>query len=258
MTFCQLRMVVVGAVLALSSTVAWANQWGATPQEQEMCRAFIPRPPANASPEWGHLHHFCDCLRFRNRAMAFPRDSNEFRFNIRESVDGCTYVIIRATPRFPLYPLLLVERGSSHLLARNHAEAASDFAAAIEANRRFPRAYIELAKVQRAMNRQRDALETLTEGLRYNPGHSGLQAAYLDSGGARPFPEPVATQTAPDRPRSDPWPSRREVQAQRSDEPVAEGDASDSASSVDSGRSCRFCPPASIEERWRESFETDQ
>lgn len=260
-TVSRLLSVVVIVVAGLWAPQSMAQQWGATPQEQAMCRQMIPRP-VNPSPDWGHMHHFCDCIRFRHRAMASMGDRNRFKFNITEAIGGCDYVLRKASSGFAMRPHIHVEKGRALLLGGDKLAAEQEFRRALQMNPAVVPAYVELAQLLHATGRASDALDILGRGLRHNPKNRQLQKTYLDMGGKEPFPEPLqsskpasglptVTTVLPENDADDqkvvPDVSTRVIV----DEPTTS--ASD-AGAQEPDSSCRFCPPDSILERWRRSF----
>lgn len=168
-------------------------QFKATAEESEMCSATIYSRIVNGDPNWTHVHHFCDCVRFTNRAYyaVGKNTSKDIRWFLSEGMGGCNYVIGHTTPDFVLLPEIYLQKGIIFNLQEQDALAAAEFTKAINGNPRLPKAYALLAEFYTKANNKKLALETVTNGLQYNPENKALQRMYKKMGGVLPFPEPL-------------------------------------------------------------------
>jgi len=165
--------------------------FGSTPSEAAMCkvkmRDYDPSLVSNPK-DVGHMHHYCDCLRFANRALRYPSSDPRFKHNIRESIDGCNYVIKHVSPSFYMLPSVYVARGRAYLLAKEGGKAAGDFMKALALDKNFVPAYIGLIKFYQKIDNKEEALKIAIEGLKLNPNSRPLKRRYLRLGGKEPFP----------------------------------------------------------------------
>ncbi|HRP26086.1 hypothetical protein [Thauera sp.] len=207
---------------------------------------------------WGQMHHYCEGLKFVNRARTYPKDR---RFYLNNAKGEYRYVISHTTPDLWFRPQVYVELARVHMQLGETAEAQSQLHAAIAFNRGFEAAYVSLIELQVGMGTRSAALETATEGLKYLPESKRLQKAYLDNGGKKPFPEPVVKAESPATATPSSSGSAAQANAPQTEavaaEPVsAESQQTNADPTVERG--CRFCPPDEIQQRWRESFQTGQ
>lgn len=208
--------------------------------------------------DWGHMHHYCHGVKYVNRARAYPKDRSTY---LRSAKGEYGYVIKHARPDFWFRPQLYLELARVHSQLGETAEAQEQLLAAIAFNRRFEAAYIDLMQVQDRMGARNAALETATEGLRYLPESARLQNAYLERGGKRPFPDPVASTPPPTAPEAEPSAASAQAgrdTAQAEAAAVEQPETESSGTGAGSEAACRFCPPEEIQQRWRESFQPGQ
>lgn len=262
-----------GALILFSIAPAH-SQWnpGGTESEQALLPRFcvVKLRDDNASAEartfirqfgfdnWLHLHHYCYGLNAVNRSLKAGnlRDRDA---QLRLAVAEYGYVLRNARPDFWMRPQLNVELG--RILARldRKPEAMSAFQTALQANPAYLAGYLALVEHLRSAGLPQQAREVAAEGLRHLPEAQRLQGLYLDLGGKKPFPEPIAN-TAPAASKGAPTleEEKGRDETERSLGGVAaeghENGQDSSAQETDSARKCRFCPPEEVERRWQESF----
>lgn len=286
MAFLKARRLVVGISGVLVCGAAGAVQsFGVTPQENALCSALIfggkdKHYYTKIEPEvgWEHTHHWCDCVRFRYRAIKLIGNRTEFSYILNEAVGGCDYVIRAARPGFRMLPKVHVDRGRALKLRGDSGEAVLAFQKAISLDPTEIHGYNELSLIQEERGQRAAARETVALGLQHNPESELLQKRYLELGGKEPFPVPVAGAVpiapapAPIRQQNGVEPAPPAVLELEPAEPTIAVDAQPGGASEankqltedrkveedGSGRSCRFCPPEEIQRRWIESFKTDQ
>jgi tetratricopeptide (TPR) repeat protein len=187
------------AVLSLLSGALFAVEpFVKTPQENAMCQVMIyGNHDTSDRNNWQHMHHFCDCVRFTNRAAARMGDKDDLQFNIKNAIDGCDYVLSHTSPDFYMRPEVHQQKARALRLLRQNAKAVTEIETAINGNPDLASAYVELASIQREENKTKEALKTVTEGLRHVPDSKPLQRRYTELGGALPYPEPLVKKPAP-------------------------------------------------------------
>lgn len=270
---------IVGGLIC--STAHAIEPFAATPQEKALCSALVfggkdPYYWKGIEPGvgWEHTHHWCDCVRFRFRAIKSTRDKGAHGHYLNEAVGGCTYVIEAVRPVFRALPRVYVDRGRAYSLRGDRGLAVRDFLKAIELDPTEVNAYLDLAELQRSDGNRTPALETVTLGLRNNPDAKSLQKMYLELGGREPFPAPIArVESAPDKKPLPTVPSEAPLLSpvepvEQIVVPVETDSMGDGTVAVDEpatdsvdgnpGRSCRFCPPEEIQRRWVDSFKSRQ
>jgi tetratricopeptide (TPR) repeat protein len=205
-----------------------------------------------------HMHHYCFALNFSYRALKATREQDKKHLNT-VAKGNYEYIVEHTEPSFSMRPKVYVELGQVLLRLNSPGEALKYFLEAVRFNPKYVSAYAALIDFHRRSGNGRDALEVATKGLRYVPNSKYLQKAYIDAGGKRPFPEPIA------QPEESEPPVEGSVAKTEEDAAAASPTASETPmTTVDQGAAdvqteggCRFCPPAEIQERWREDFEND-
>lgn len=257
-------------------SVAQHNPSG-TPAEQAQLPPFcvVKLKDDNRSPaaqkwiaqfgfdNWLHVHHYCYGKVFMLRASAAgAKRDQDYQRSL--AIKEYSYVLNASKPDFWMRPQIHLEIGRIQQSLGQFEEAIASFGAAVRANSRYQAAYLALIAALRSKDQRADALSVAQQGLRYLPDSADLKKAYFDLGGKEPLPGPAESAD-----RNPPVPGGQETQGRstavgaddRGEEeasatPVQQG-SSDEAEPVSpsDGRSCRFCPPAEIEERWRENFQ---
>ena len=156
-----------------------------TPEESQMCskRVLSRRDPAD--PKWGHMHHYCDGLRFYDRAVRSQNHKADFRFYIENSLDHFDYVLRATSQNFKVRPELMVMRGRTLELAGNVLEAAQHYNAAIQMNPNFSMGYAALGNFYAKSGDKAQALKVYEEGLRRQPTNRYLRSRYKALGGKK-------------------------------------------------------------------------
>lgn len=145
---------------------------------------------SNMGGDFSHVHHYCAGLNFLNRARgSFTSGRNG---GLGAAVREFDYVLTHASPGFYLRAEILMNRGVALSLMKRDGEAVGNLLEAIRLDARQPRAYMTLADLYDKQKNRGKALETVSEGLRQNPGTKSLQRRYTELGGRLPYPEAVA------------------------------------------------------------------
>lgn len=135
-----------------------------------------------------HMHHYCDCLRFQNRALQ-SRTRNERGFNYKNAVEGCEYVLKEARPDFFMRAEILTQKAKALMGMGDEVQAASSLNTAIEFNAKYAPAYVALADYFAMRKNEKLALEYLERGLANAPENKMLRKRYTELGGKNPLPE---------------------------------------------------------------------
>ena len=94
----MIKWCLMGVLLPVAVAQA-VSDFGATPSEQAMCQAVIyDGRDTSDRANWGHMHHFCDCVRFTNRAIM--KTGVERAHEISRAIDNCDYVLSHTKPDF--------------------------------------------------------------------------------------------------------------------------------------------------------------
>lgn len=277
----RVRAVMVGSVCALIAMSVFGQESLRSPSNDvALCSALVYEgqdrdAKSNIEPGigWEHAHHWCDCVRFRYRAVRSIGNKQEFSHSLSQAVDGCDYVIRAVKPGSRILPKVHVDKGRALKLRGDRSAASWEFRRAIELDLHEVNAYHELSFLLAERGQKTAAQETIMRGLIQNPDSTLLRKRYLELGGTGSIPKPiVSAHPAPDEDRSDVKLEQGAEQEVRPTETVtsveglgdtATQDSSNSESSqhearADEGaqRACRFCPPDEIQQRWIDSFKS--
>lgn len=168
------------------------------------CEVKFNKP--RTSPEWKawygqigenyiDIHHYCVALNYVNRYWG-ARDKQDKGFYLQSALNNFDYMAKAEKPGFPFGAELYSNRGEVYKLMRKSGEAVKDFNRALSIDPRFIKPYLQLADLNVAGKSPARALEIVTEGLRHVPDSTALQRRYLELGGKKPFPEPIAAKAA--------------------------------------------------------------
>lgn len=194
------------------------------------------------------LHHYCAGLNYVSRywGARSPQDRGHY---LQRALDNFSYMARAEKPDFALSAELYSNRGEVYRLMRKPGEAIQDYSTAIARNPGLVKPYLQLAELHVANKAPSRALEAVSEGLRHVPDSTALQRRYLELGGKKPFPEPVAAKTAEPAPAADvpaaqpePSPAQDAAPAETKPEPAA-AETARPAIGTPKNPYCRFCPP---------------
>lgn len=194
-----------------------------------------------------HTHHYCAGINFINRYYR-ARSQQDKNFILNNALGTLTYMVEHASPDYSLMPDVYLSRGLTYSLMKRHGEAMADMQKAIELNPRQVKAYNVLADYYVSTGEKAKALETVTAGLRHNPGTKGLQRRYQELGGKLPYPassepEPAEVEVAkPEESSVAPAEKPAETQAAPAGTPSSEAEAPRPQIGSPTNPYCRFCP----------------
>jgi tetratricopeptide (TPR) repeat protein len=129
------------------------------------------------------MHHYCDGLRFYQRAMRDRNDPPGLKFNINNATTNYDYILVHTSPGFHMRPEVLVMKGQLLELASKTLEAAQLYNEALKLDPKFSMAYGALGNFYAKTGSKDQALKVYTEGLKRNPRNRYLLARYKALGG---------------------------------------------------------------------------
>ncbi|MDP2783327.1 MAG: hypothetical protein Q8O38_01845 [Sulfurimicrobium sp.] len=186
----------IGALL-LTSMPAWAIlPYGATPAEQAMCQVRVYSRLAERNLSVAHMHHYCDGLRFMDRAYAAMGNKQDMKHYLGESINNFDYVLTHTQEDHVMRGEVHVGKARALKLMGKPGESMAELTRALRYTPDSPNIYQALADYQQETGNKPKALEMVTEGLRRNPDSKGLKRRYTELGGKLPYPE-AATKTMP-------------------------------------------------------------
>jgi len=219
---------------------------------------------ANNPEKYFHFHHYCFGMQWENKLITAANQKD--RVAVANTIINETSYVIRNVPRTHfLIPEVHVLRGRAYSASKRHVEAEVDLLGALQLDPRHARAAVQLATLYRNTDRPAKAVEVVQAALRGSPGDFRLRKLGKELGVALP-PVPERAQ-APGRPAAPEQPVATSVPEAATDARSAaaaaaatdEGSAAEAAEAVDGATSaCRFCPPAEIQQRWRDYFDEAQ
>ncbi len=180
------------SALLLTSMPTWAAlPFGATPAEMAMCQVRVFSRLDYSHPNAKNMHHYCDGLRFLDRAYSAMGNKREMHYYLEQSIDGFD-TVLRATPEsYPLRGEFHIGKARALKLLGKNAEAAAEYHKALRYKLNSPDVYIAVADFFKESGNKTKALEMVTEGLKINPNSKGLKRRYTEFGGKLPYPEAV-------------------------------------------------------------------
>lgn len=212
---------------------------------------------------WQHMHHYCDCVRFTDRALATMGNKYDFKYNLQIAIGGCDYVLSHTTPDFNMRPEVLVTKGKALRLFNKDAEAAVAFTTALQMNPNYAPAYYNLAALYDRQGNKKMALEVVTNGLKRVSGSKALQRRYVELGGKLPYPAPEQVPEAAEARSDQALPEGPSLSSQ-ADTPADTKTETNSSTSADMAAQppppssptigspanpwCRFCPPPELQQ----------
>lgn len=192
------------SLFLLTATPAWAVlPWGATPAEQAMCQARVYSRLDRSDPGSMHMHHYCDGLRFIDRAYAAMGNKRDMQYYLKESIGGFDYVLRSVQDSYVMRGEVHFGKARALMLMDKNAQAVAEFHKALSHKFDTPAVYQALADYYRGAGNNQKAMEMVTEGLGRNPDSKGLKRRYTEFGGKLPYPvatEPAMPEKAEDKP----------------------------------------------------------
>jgi tetratricopeptide (TPR) repeat protein len=178
--------------LLLINSSAWAAiSFSKTPEEEVMCQAKIYAGHDTSDREnWQHMHHYCDCVRFINRAYT-ARNRYDRDEALQTAIGGCGYVLGHTKPDFYMRAEVMTQMAIGQKMLGQHAQAAGTLIKAIQFDSNYVPAYVELSDYYREMGDKKKALGLIVEGLKREPDSKRLKRSYKELGGKLPYPEPI-------------------------------------------------------------------
>lgn len=189
-------LVALGTPTLAADKPAFANAFDETPAEHQECMKLVYSRKDPKDPGWVHMHHYCQGLRFYQRAKNTRNDPAQFRHNLANSIDGYDYVLRNTKKTFRMRPEVLVMRGRTLELMDQDKEAAMQYFEALELDANFSMAYGALGNLLARQGQKAEALKILGEGLRRKPNNRYLQARYAAISGGELPPKPATTPPA--------------------------------------------------------------
>ncbi|MDP1864697.1 MAG: hypothetical protein Q8K52_12410 [Thiobacillus sp.] len=141
------------------------------------------------------LHHYCAALNYMNRYWSV-RNAKDRGYLLSIAMNNLNYMVKAEKPDFVLRGELYSNRGEVFRLQGKLGQAVGDFRHAIELNPKLTRPYLQLISYYEGYKKRGEALEIAKTGLRHRPDSKALQRHYLELGGKKPFPEPIAAPVA--------------------------------------------------------------
>jgi tetratricopeptide (TPR) repeat protein len=177
----------LGAFL-LTSLPAWGVlPYGSTPAEVAMCEAR-----GMPSGQGRYQGHYCDGLRFLDRAYSAMGNKREMNYYLGVAIDNFNYELNRTNVDKARQGEFHVGKARALKLMGKKAEAAAEFNKALSYEINSPDVYQALADHFHETGNKKKALEMATEGLKRNPNSRVLKRRYTEFGGKLPYPEALA------------------------------------------------------------------
>jgi hypothetical protein len=187
-----MRKYLLGTLLLTTMPALAVMPYDTTPAERAMCEAR--GMPGGQGQYQGH---FCDGLRFTNRAYASMRNKSDMKYYLEVAIDNFNYVIGHTKESDPKRGEVHLEKGRALKLMGKKVEAIDEFYKAINYNLNTPDVYQALVEHYEETGNNKKALELATEGLTRHPTSKGLKRRFIKLGGIEPLPTPEPTIKSP-------------------------------------------------------------
>lgn len=236
-------------VLLFIALPSWAVEpFAATPAEAAMCQARVYSRLGPRDQNTMHMHHYCDGLRFLNRAYAAMGNKTDMKYKAGRAISGFNYVLEHTEKNYVMRGEVHIGKAQALKLLGRKGEALAEFHNALKYDVSTPDAYQALADHYLETGNKSKALEMATEGLRRDPDSKGLKRRYTELGGELPYPEPILS-TSTEKPQSLPeivndQPKVEAVGVERANSVPAEAVSEIKEQKIGSPTNpyCRFCP----------------
>jgi tetratricopeptide (TPR) repeat protein len=129
------------------------------------------------------MHHYCWGLIYMSRAKQPKVPVSERKWHYDRAINDYEYVLQFAKPDFVLLPEIYLRMGETYIELKDYARAVESFGKSVDAKRDYWPAYVRWSSVLSKLNKKREALAKLEEGLRITPSEPGLIQAYEALGG---------------------------------------------------------------------------
>jgi tetratricopeptide (TPR) repeat protein len=129
------------------------------------------------------MHHYCWGLIYMSRARQPKVAVSERKWHYDRAINDYEYVLQFAKSDFVLLPEIYLRMGETYIELKDYARAVESFGKALDAKRDYWPAYVRWSSVLSKLNKKRDAMSKLEEGLRIMPNEPGLIAPYEALGG---------------------------------------------------------------------------
>jgi len=181
----------IAPLLLMSMPVQAVPPYAATPAEQAMCQARVYSRLGERNENTKSMHHYCDGLRFLDRAYALMGNKRQMGYNLNIAIDNLNYVLNATQKNYAMRGEVHVAKARALKLMGRKAEAVAELGKALEYEFDSPDVYQTLADHFHETGNKQKALEMATEGLKRNPDSKGLKRRYTEFGGKLPYPEAV-------------------------------------------------------------------
>lgn len=232
--------------LMLTTMPAWAVlPFGATPAEMVMCQARVYSRLDRSDPGSVHMHHYCDGLRFMDRAYASMRNKADMKYYLQEAIGGFDYVLGKTQESYSMRGEVHLGKARALKLAGRNAEAVAEFNKALSYKADSPEIYRALADHYYDTGNKQKAMDLVIEGLQRNPNSKGLKRRYSEFGGKLPYPVAVEKSVVAEEPKVEAKPVETEPPSGAVETVAPTGPVPDIvAPKIGSPDNpyCRFCP----------------
>jgi tetratricopeptide (TPR) repeat protein len=204
-----------------------------------------------------HMHHYCDGLRFIDRAYAAMGDKGHMQYNLQRSINNFDRVLAATQESHVMRGEVHVGKARALKLMGRNKEAAAEFSKALAYKHSSPDVYQALADYYHELGNKQKALEMATEGLKLAPNSKALKRRYTEYGGKLPYPDAVDETISAESSRKEIKPEAKPETAppsgdtaNRATGPTELKAPTEQASQIEppeigspKNPYCRFCPP---------------
>ncbi|HMZ28955.1 MAG TPA: tetratricopeptide repeat protein [Thauera aminoaromatica] len=263
---------VLRAAVLLAGSIAMTGASAGTEADYQALRAWCVQrlqnqnnaawQAANNPQKYFHFHHFCFGMQWENKVVGSASQKERERY-VGSIVNETSYIISHAARSHFLMPEVYFLRGWAQYYGKQHIEAESALLNALQLDPRHARAAAQLATLYRATDRRAKAAEVVRTALKLSPNDFRLRKMGEEFGVELPplvrppAPKPAAPAEPSQAEPADAAPATTEATVTQEAATAARSAAQvdqDAGTAEGASQGCRFCPPAEIQKRWRESF----
>jgi tetratricopeptide (TPR) repeat protein len=150
------------------------------------------------------MHHYCWGLIYMSRARQAKVPASERKWHYDRALNDYEYVLQFAKSDFVLLPEIYLRMGETYVEMKEYGQAVESFNKSLTSKRDYWPAYERWSSLLSKLNKKREAMAKLEEGLRISPNERGLILPYEALGGnhkafVKSLPPVTVARSGPDQ-----------------------------------------------------------
>lgn len=125
-------------------------------------------------PDFVHVHHYCAALNALNEAYktSYKEDT---RGMLSRAIKEIEYMEHQTSSNFILRPKIAYDKGTAYEGLKDYPNAISQYQQSIKYNPKLTPAYVALSDLYLKLNKKKEAMEILKQGLKFKPDSKALK-----------------------------------------------------------------------------------